>query len=223
MRFPTILLTGLILPLTLFAGECKIIAIAGGTGSGKTTVANNIKKAIGEDLVIISQDSYYKDLSALVPEERKNKNFDEPDSIDFQLLVSQLKDLKAEKSIEQPIYDFETHTRRKDSITIEPKPVILLEGILLLAIPEVRDLCDLKVFVDTADDIRFIRRLCRDIAERGRTLEGVIEQYQATVRPMHIKYVEPSKKYADLVIPDGGENKMAVGCVIAKICEMMLD
>lgn len=223
MRFLAILLTGLILPLTLFAGECKIIAVAGGTGSGKTTVANNIKKAIGEDLVIISQDAYYKDLSHLSFADRQKRNFDEPESIEFELLVSQLKDLKAEKSIEQPIYDFETHTRRKDTHTIEPTPAILLEGILLLAMPEVRELCDLKVFVDTDDDIRFIRRLCRDIEERGRTLEGVIEQYKATVRPMHVKYVGPSTEYADLVIPKGGRNKMAVGCVIAKIREMMQD
>jgi len=195
-----------------------IIGICGGTGSGKTTVARKILEAVGADRVVyLQQDAYYKDLSHLPLEERHRLNFDHPDAIDTDLLIQHIEDLRAGRAIEQPVYDFTTHTRRPEMRHIEPRPIILVEGILVFENPRLRALMDLKIFVDTADDIRFIRRLLRDISERGRTVESVIRQYLETVRPMHLEFVEPSKRYADIIIPEGGENVVGIDLIIEKI------
>jgi len=195
-----------------------IIGICGGTGSGKTTVAQKILEAVGADRVVyLQQDAYYKDLSHLPLETRHTLNFDHPDAIDTDLLIRHIEELRAGRAIEQPIYDFTTHTRRPETRHIEPRPIILVEGILVFENPRLRALMDLKIFVDTADDIRFIRRLVRDISERGRTVESVIKQYLETVRPMHLEFVEPSKRYADIIIPEGGFNVVGIDLIIEKI------
>jgi uridine kinase len=195
-----------------------LIGIAGGTGSGKTLVAQNIYTELGSDrVVILCQDSYYKDLSHLAPEERSARNFDHPDSIDSELLIEQIKVLLQGKAIEQPVYDFVTHTRTKKTKTIGPHTIIVLEGILILDNPKLRDLMDIKIYVDTDPDIRFIRRLRRDILERGRSLESVIRQYEESVRPMHLQFVEPSKRFADIIIPEGGYNRVAIDLIKTKI------
>jgi uridine kinase len=194
------------------------IGIAGGTGSGKTTVANAILGRAGaEHVAFIQHDSYYKDLTALAPAQRATTNFDHPDSLENELMVQHVEKLKAGQAIEVPTYDFTTHTRTKESVHIDPKPIILVEGILIFYEPKMRALFDIKLFVDTDADIRFIRRLQRDIAERGRTTESVIQQYERTVRPMHLEFVEPSKRYADLIIPEGGFNEVALDVVMARI------
>ena len=176
------------------------IGVAGGTGSGKTTVAEAILRRVGfQHIAFLQHDAYYKDQGHLAPEERAKVNYDHPDSLDNELLIEHLKALQAWQPIEVPIYDFTTHTRTSKTRRVEPQPVILVEGILIFAVPELRELMDVKIYVDTDADIRFIRRLQRDIAERGRTMESVIEQYLATVRPMHLEFVEPSKRYACLL------------------------
>ncbi len=195
-----------------------VIGIAGGTGSGKTTVANVIIDRVGANhIALLPHDAYYKNLTNLEPAQRANINFDHPDSLDTNLLVEHIKCLKNHQSIELPVYDFKTHTRTTQTIHIEPQPVILVEGILILAEKGLRDLFDVKIFVDTDADIRFIRRLERDIAERGRTSTSVISQYLATVRPMHLEFVEPSKRYADVIIPEGGLNTVAMDMVVARL------
>lgn len=195
-----------------------VIGIAGGTGSGKTTVAQSILQRSGEDLVAyIQHDSYYKDLSGLPPNQRARKNFDHPDSLETELMVKHVRALKAGKAVDVPTYDFTNHTRKAETIYVESRPVILVEGILLFVEPELRELCDIKLFVDTDADIRFLRRLQRDLSERGRSTDSVIAQYLATVRPMHLEFVEPSKRYADLIIPEGGLNEVAMDVVIARI------
>ncbi len=195
-----------------------VIGIAGGTGSGKTTVANVIIDRVGADhIALLPHDAYYKDLARLAPAQRVLVNFDHPDSLETSLLVEHIKQLKNFQSIELPVYDFKTHTRTTSTLHIEPQPVILVEGILILAESELRELFDVKIFVDTDPDIRFIRRLERDIAERGRTSTSVIQQYMATVRPMHLEFVEPSKRYADVIIPEGGLNTVAMDMVVARI------
>lgn len=195
-----------------------IIGICGGTGSGKTTVALRILDAVGpEKVVYLQQDSYYKDLSHLPLAERHRVNFDHPDALDNDLLIAHIEELRAGRPIEQPVYDFTVHTRTSERRRIEPKPIILVEGILVFENPRLRSLMDLKIYVDTADDIRFIRRLVRDIHERGRTVESVIEQYLSTVRPMHLEFVEPSKRYADIIIPEGGYNEVGIDLIIEKI------
>jgi uridine kinase len=195
-----------------------IIGIGGGTGSGKTTVAHRILEAVGQDNVVyLQQDCYYKDLSHLPLAERHRVNFDHPDALDNDLLIAHIEELRAGRPIEQPVYDFTVHTRRPERRPIEPRPIILVEGILVFENPRLRSLMDLKIFVDTADDIRFIRRLVRDIQERGRTVESVIEQYLTTVRPMHLEFVEPSKRYADIIIPEGGYNEVGIDLIIEKI------
>ncbi len=172
-----------------------LIGITGGTGSGKSTVSREILRHIGEtDVCIIEQDSYYKDQSHLTFEEREKTNYDHPLAFDNDLLIKHLKDLLNNKPIEKPIYDFEQHNRKKETIKVYPKKIIILEGILILNDEEIRNLCDIKIFVDTDSDVRVIRRILRDIKDRGRTLESVIEQYMATVRPAHLQFVEPSKK-----------------------------
>lgn len=195
-----------------------VIGVAGGTGSGKTTVAREILKRAGtKQISLIQHDAYYKDLSDLPLAQRAMFNFDHPDALDNELLIAHLKELKAGRAIEMPVYDFKTHTRTKQVQRVEPSRVILVEGILIFADKQLRDLMDVKIYVDTDPDIRFIRRLQRDIAERGRTMESVIHQYLTTVRPMHQEFVEPSKRYADVIIPEGGFNEVAMEMVAARI------
>lgn len=199
-----------------------IIGVAGGTGSGKTTVSVAILERVGrEQITYIQHDSYYKDLSHLPLEERHKINFDHPDALDTNLLVEHLKRLQAGSLIEVPIYDFTTHTRKRETRRVEPRAVTLVEGILIFADKALRELMDVKIFVDTDADIRFLRRLQRDITERGRTLESVIRQYLETVRPMHLEFVEPSKRYADIIIPEGGFNITAIDMVVARVEAMV--
>jgi uridine kinase len=201
-----------------------VIAIAGGTGSGKTTLTNEVLDKVGvEHIALLPHDAYYKDLSHLPPEHRAQINFDHPNSLETELLIQHIRQLRKGFPIELPIYDFKIHTRTTDTILIEPKPVILVEGILIFAEPELRQLFDIKIFVDTDADIRFIRRLQRDIAERGRTTESVVNQYLSTVRPMHLEFVEQSKRYADIIIPEGGLNTVAMNMVVARIRAMLAE
>lgn len=193
-----------------------IIGVAGGSGSGKTTVARAIHAALGMGGAFIDQDAYYKELGHLSLEERKRVNFDHPDSIDFDLFLDHLTRLSSGQPIEKPTYDFAAHTRSDRRILIQPSDVILVDGILLFVDPRLRLLFDIKVFVDVDDDVRFIRRLQRDLTERGRTLDDVIRQYLATVRPMHLEFVEPSKRYADVILPEGGHNQIGVEMVLAR-------
>src|SRR4029077_13579712 len=195
-----------------------IIGICGGTGSGKTTVANRILESVSADeVVFIQQDLYYRNLKDMPLDYRNAANFDHPDAIDNELLVNHLKKLNAGEPVELPIYDFRTHTRLPDTTPIQAKPIVIVEGILIFAEPRLLEQMDIKVFVDTPDDIRFIRRLRRDIAERGRTLDSVIEQYIPTVRPMHNQFVEPSKRYADVIIPEGGYNQVGIDLISGRI------
>ena len=199
-----------------------IIGICGGTGSGKTTVANRILESVSaSEVVFLQQDSYYRNLEELPLDYRKKVNFDHPDAIDNDLLAAHLRALKAGEAVELPIYDFKTHTRKDETLRVEPKPIIIIEGILIFGDQRLLKEMDVKVFVDTPDDIRFIRRLRRDIAERGRTLDSVIEQYLATVRPMHIQFVEPSKRLADVIIPEGGHNLVSIGLISGRIRERL--
>jgi uridine kinase len=194
------------------------IGIAGGSGSGKTTVAQAILNKVGaERISFIAHDAYYKDLSKLPPQQRATINFDHPDSLDTDLLTQHVIQLKEWKAADIPVYDFTIHTRTSRTIHVEPQPVILVEGILIFSEPKLRELFEVKIFVDTDADIRFIRRLQRDVAERGRTYDSVIQQYLRTVRPMHLEFVEPSKRYADVIIPEGGLNAVAMDMVIARI------
>ena len=195
-----------------------VIGIAGGSGSGKTTVANEILNKVGAHrIAFLPHDAYYRELAHLPLAQREQVNFDHPNSIETELLISHIKSLLDGEAIELPIYDFTTHSRTGESIHVEPKKIILVEGILIFAEAELREMFDMKLFVDTDSDIRFMRRLERDIAERGRTVDSVIRQYQATVRPMHLEFVEPSKRYADIIIPEGGRNYVALDMVIAKL------
>jgi uridine kinase len=199
-----------------------IIGISGGTGSGKTTVANRILDTVrASEVVFIQQDSYYRNLVDLPLDFQQVANFDHPDAIDNDLLVHHVRKLKAGESIELPIYDFKTNTRLTETRRVEPSPIVIVEGILIFADHRLLEQMDIKVFVDTPDDIRFIRRLRRDLAERGRTLESVIEQYIGTVRPMHMQFVEPSKRYADVIIPEGGYNLVSIDLLSGKIRERL--
>ncbi len=195
-----------------------VIGIAGGTGSGKTTVASAILDRVGrERIAYLPHDAYYKDLSHIPLEERQGFNFDHPNALESALLTEHIKQLKRWESIEQPVYDFKHHVRTGDHRIIAPRGVILVEGILIFGEKDLRELFDVKIFVDTDNDLRFIRRLTRDITERGRSTESVINQYLTTVRPMHLEFVEPSKRYADVIIPEGGFNLVAMDMVIARI------
>ncbi|HLE63480.1 MAG TPA: uridine kinase [Pyrinomonadaceae bacterium] len=197
-----------------------IIGISGGTGSGKTTVANRILESVSaSEVVFIQQDSYYRNLQDLPLDYRRLANFDHPDALDNNLLVNHVRKLRAGEAIDLPIYDFKSNNRLKETRRVEPKPIVIVEGILIFTDPRLLEHMDLKVFVDTPDDIRFIRRLRRDIAERGRTVESVNEQYLATVRPMHMQFVEPSKRYADVIIPEGGHNLVSIDLISGKIRE----
>ena len=201
-----------------------IIGIAGGTASGKTTIARKVYEQSSKygTVSMIKIDDYYKILDHLNMEERNKVNYDHPDAYDIDLLKSHLNDLKNGISIRKPIYDFVIHNRSKTEFSIiEPANVIILEGILTLAIEEIRNLCDIKLFVDTPDDIRFIRRLKRDIEERGRDVNSIVEQYLTTVRPMHISFVEKSKSFADLIIPEGGKNNIAIDFIVTKIVDII--
>jgi uridine kinase len=195
-----------------------VIGIAGGTGSGKTTVANVILERVGaKHIAYLPHDAYYKDILDLPAAQRDMINFDHPNSLDTDLMIKHIQALKNGKSIELPVYDFKTHSRTTQTIHIQPQQVILVEGILIFVDAVLRKLCDVKIFVDTAADIRFIRRLQRDIEERGRTTTSVVRQYLDTVRPMHLEFVEPSKRYADVIIPEGGLNTVAMDMVVARL------
>jgi len=199
-----------------------IIGICGGTGSGKTTVANRILESVSaSEVVFIQQDSYYRNITDLPLDYRHIANFDHPDALDNDLLVNHVCRLKAGEAVELPLYDFRTHTRMSETRHVEPKPIVIVEGILIYADPRLLEQMDIKVFVDTPDDIRFIRRLRRDLDERGRTVESVIEQYVATVRPMHMQFVEPSKRHADVIIPEGGHNLVSIDLLSGKIRERL--
>ena len=188
-----------------------VIGIAGGSGSGKTTVVRAITEQLQGRVVVIPQDSYYKDSSHVPPEERKNINFDHPDAIDWKLMCQQIRELKGGKTIEQPIYSYLTCSRSAtETITVEPADVIIVEGILIFTCKELRDQMNIKIFVDADDDDRLMRIIVRDIAERGRTIETAIEHYCDTVKPMHLQFIEPSKRYADIIVPQGGHNKVAI-------------
>ncbi len=195
-----------------------IIGVAGGTGSGKTTVAFAILEKVGWNrIALIQHDSYYHDASNLPLEERARLNFDHPDALETTLLVEHLKALRAGEPVQIPRYDFRTHTRLAETRLINPEPVILVEGILIFAERALRELFDVKIFVDADADIRFMRRLERDMKDRGRSLDSVIDQYMTTVRPMHLEFVEPSKRYADVIIPEGGHNTVALDMVVARV------
>lgn len=188
-----------------------IIGVAGGTGSGKTTVVQKIQKQFPKgEVTILSHDSYYRDNKELSLEERRKKNFDHPDSIEFDLMIEHVKRLKSGKAIDEPIYSFITCTRADETKHIEPKEVLIIEGILCLTSPELRELMDIKVFVDCDSDIRLSRVIQRDIHERGRNVEQVLARYEKTVRPSHIQFIEPTKRFADIIIPQGGRNQIAI-------------
>jgi len=201
-----------------------LIGIAGGTGSGKTSVAKALMKELGRDeVVMLEQDSYYHDLGHLPLAERMRINFDHPDSVDFERMRQDLQALLSGRSVDVPIYDYTTHTRKADNRQISGHRIIILEGILVLADAAVRELMDIKIYVDTADDVRFIRRMTRDIKTRGRSFESVVDQYYKTVRPMHAQFVEPTKRFADIIIPEGGHNRVAIDILTTKITALLRD
>jgi len=213
---------GCSLPATLSGTTPFVIGVAGGTGSGKTTVVNALMSRIGsERIALLAHDAYYRDFVDLPKDVLDRKNFDHPDSLETELLVRHLRALKQGAAVEVPVYDFRIHRRSPETRRVEQKKVILVEGILIYAESELRKLCDVKVFVDTDPDIRLIRRIRRDIAERSRTLESVVDQYETTVRPMHLEFVEPSKRYADLIVPEGGENTVALEFLFARLEELL--
>ncbi len=195
-----------------------VIGVAGGSGSGKTTVVRRIMEALGDtDVVVLEHDRYYRDHPELRLEERASLNYDHPNSLDTDLLVSHLRDLKQGTAVDIPVYDFALHARKTETTPVKPGSAIIVEGILIFTDKTLRSLMDVKVFVDTDDDTRFIRRLQRDTSERGRTVDSVIDQYVSTVKPMHLDFVEPSKRYADVIIPEGGNNKVAVDMLLTLI------
>jgi uridine kinase len=201
-----------------------VIGVAGGSGSGKTTITTAIARAVGEDrITLIQHDAYYQGWSHLPPAERALVNFDHPDSLDTPLLVAQLDALSGGEPIEMPIYDFIEHRRIERTRRVEPRDVIIVEGVLVLVEPALRERMTFRVYVDTDDDLRFIRRLQRDVEERGRTVDSVIEQYLRTVRPMHLEFVEPSRRHADVIIPEGGYNERAIDMVCNQIRAMIGD
>lgn len=201
-----------------------VIGICGGTGSGKTTIAERIISALpSESVRVLQQDHYYKYFQHLPLEQRARQNFDHPDSFDMPLLIEHVGQLREGHAIDRPIYDFMKHERASNTVRMNPSPAVILEGILVFENKALRDLLDIKIFVDTDADLRFIRRLGRDIGERGRTVESVVTQYLTTVRPMHMEFVEPSKRYADVVIPEGGNNEVGIDLVIQKIRSLVVN
>lgn len=200
-----------------------VIGIGGGSSSGKTTVAQEILNRVGADrIAYLQHDSYYKDLSGLPPALRRDVNFDHPDSLETELLIQHIASLRNFQPVEVPVYDFSTDSRTGQTFTVFPRRVIIVEGVLIFIEPELRKMFDVKIFVDTDADIRLIRRLDRDIKERNRTPDSVIKQYETTVRPMHLEFVEPSKRYADVIIPEGGRNKAALDMVVARIDTLLI-
>ncbi len=198
--------------------DCILIGVAGGSGSGKTTVANNLVKAFkADDAALVEQDAYYKELTNMTLEEKAKVNFDHPDSIEFDLLRRHLLALKNGEVIERPIYDFTTHSRKDGVVKINPSKIIIVEGILIFAVPEIRELFDVKIYVDTDADEMILRRIERDMNERGRSFESVKNQYLTTVKPMYLEFCEPSKRYADIIIPRGGENKVAIDMILSTL------
>lgn len=199
-----------------------LIGICGGTGSGKTTMARSVVERIGADKVNrIEQDSYYKNLSMISLDERRKANFDHPDSLDINQLAADISCLQRGEKVEVPVYDFATHTRQSETMSLYPKPVTILEGILILSIPELRELMDIKIFLDTSSDTRLLRRIRRDIKERGRTLEQTLNQYETTIRPMHHQFVEPAKEYADIVVPEEGQGAILVEMLSAHVANTL--
>ena len=195
-----------------------VIGIAGGSGSGKTTVVKAITRQLSGNVVVIPQDSYYKDSSHLPPEERQKINFDHPDAIDWKLMCQQIRELKRGETIEQPVYSYITCSRSKtETVTVKPAEVIIVEGILIFTCKELRDQMNIKIFVDADDDDRLMRIILRDIAERGRTVQTAIDHYCETVKPMHLQFIEPSKRYADVIVPQGGHNQVAIDIISATI------
>ena len=198
------------------------LGVAGGTGSGKTTVARAILDAVGADrIAFLAQDNYYRDVEWSGPEQLKGYNFDHPAALDTELMVAHLAELKAGRAVDLPVYDFVRHRRTREVFRVEPRPVVLVEGILLFAEPTLRDLLDFKVFVDTDADVRLVRRIRRDLTERGRNVSDVLRQYMATVRPMHLEFVEPSKRWADVIVPEGGGNRVALEMVAARVEQLL--
>ncbi|MFL5381081.1 MAG: uridine kinase [Longimicrobiaceae bacterium] len=201
-----------------------LIGIAGGTGSGKTSVARRIYESLHvESAAFLDYDAYYKELGHLSLEERQRINFDHPDSLDVELFIDHLRKLIAGEPVEKPVYDFTRHTRAPETVRVEPRDVVLVDGILLFADSTLREMFDLKIFVDTEADVRFIRRLRRDIEERGRSLDSIIDQYLKTVRPMHFEFVEPTKRYADVILPRGGQNTAGIEVIAARIRERLAE
>jgi uridine kinase len=202
--------------------ERLVIGICGGTGSGKTTIAERIIAALPDSSVLVlQQDHYYKDFPHLPLDQRAKQNFDHPDSVDSALFVEHVRRLRAGQAIERPVYDFTQHRRSQRTVRLEPRPALIIEGILIFENRHLRELMDIKIFVDTDADLRFIRRLNRDMSERGRSLESVVNQYLATVRPMHMEFIEPSKRYADVIIPEGGYNEVGIDLMIQKIRSLL--
>lgn len=200
-----------------------IIGIAGGTGSGKTTLARRVQEGVGERSLLLQHDWYYRDMADKSAEERSRINFDHPDSLDNELLIEHLDTLRAGKSVEVPRYDFTTHSRLDETLPMKARPVIVVEGILLFAVPDLRECFDIKLYVDTDADIRVFRRIRRDIRERGRDFESIRKQYYETVRPMHLEFVEPSKRWADLIVPEGGNNRIALDVIIERLKRFLDD
>lgn len=199
-----------------------LLGITGGTGSGKSTIADELYSSFPKDsIAMIQQDMYYKDQSHLTMEERTKTNYDHPKAFDTDLLIEHLKSLIDGKAIDKPIYNFAEHNRSKETVRVEPRDIIIVEGILILEDERVRDLLDIKVYVDTDADLRILRRLVRDINERGRTVDSVIDQYISVVRPMHLQFIEPSKRYADIIVPEGGQNKVAIDILVTKIKDIL--
>ena len=197
--------------------DILVIGIAGGTGSGKTTLMDNLVKRFGDDVTVLSHDNYYRRRDDMTMEQRQNVNYDEPAALETDLMVRHLDQLRHGEAIECPVYDFTQHNRSDRTITIEPRRVIIVEGILIFEDEALRDLMDIRIFVDTDADVRLGRRILRDVEERGRTLQSVLDQYQTTVKPMHEMYVEPSKKHAHLVVPEGGRNFVALDMILSRI------
>ena len=198
--------------------DILVLGIAGGTGSGKTTLMKNIIDRFPGEVTVISHDNYYKRHDELTYEQRCRLNYDEPAAFDTDLMIGHLDRLRRGEAIDCPVYDFTLHNRSSDTIRVEPKPVIIVEGIMIFVEPSLRALMDIRIFVDTDADVRLCRRILRDVKKRGRTLESVLQQYQDTVKPMHEQYVEPSKKFADLVVPEGGKNLVALDMIMSRIC-----
>jgi uridine kinase len=203
-------------------GKPIVFGVAGGTASGKTTVARAILEAVGaEQIAYLPHDAYYRDMPHLSLEERSHQNYDHPNSLETKLMIKHIKRLLKWQPVNVPVYDFTTHRRTEETVLVEPSPIILVDGILIFTKRKLRELMDIKVYVDTDPDVRFIRRLERDIEERGRSLSSVIEQYMETVRPMHLKFVEPSKRYADVIIPHGGLNQVAMEMVVSRLRDLL--